>query len=1196
MLSLRGRRPRALSSLHSLCQGLASTTGLAVVALLGAGCLQEPAPELRYQRLDASGEVFRVFCKRVARAAYSQDASGDRFYALCDGADFDGTMAEPADEPDTMLRTLAARRPQVIAALRQTFAEGDTLVEGTLPYEENELSSFLSALVPLYDLPDERIPNATRDIADLFNRVINLDDPKAVSVVDTVARLSERQGYRSPQLVLGAIRPILSYEGLDKLAQLLLGVVGEEGAAHDEWLNLLRAASLELADDPVKVDPIDSTLRVALQLLFKTDATLAGPSGALPVLKREAGGAASAAGGGPVVDGPTPFFIADRTDDKQDRNKETLAVLRQPGQADLPLYDTFDANQTIFSAVMRETSKLIDRAGEERAGVESIAHGVRPLLGPWGARSEKIGQNNYTFMGPNVDESPLLELVHALAQTARYSETEAMLQVLTQLLQKNESEATAAVFGGLAINERSKKLNDAKLNGPHEFWDDVIQAANQILEREGLLEALVRTFENPQSAQQGPLFANWMLHNDVVTYKNAPIEIDPPVPYTEAQKNDINELVKQPLMAAVDRGASDTGMNRSIWQRTMSLINALNGQKVCNKKGAILNVPTALGLFVFPAGNPAGYEECAFIEFNDAVEIYSLAVLGKAKVTLKDDVALGLAALGGTLAVVGSVPDITEKESQLTGFRDTITPQSTARFIFAPPNKFISDLFSPLLTREGVPIKDYEPYALFPMENPDADAGGETFISLGKLLLQAFDDHETRDADGKLPKGYMFGNLLSVLHKHWPSRHMEACAGTFPEGSEGCTQSADPTEKFYVPGTNLVSYEQLIAESFKEEDYLGILHRATVALKALSYQDKDGVKVLSDFVTRLLTPDASLRTRDGKAYTKTNLCVEITGPDGQPACKDNVGRIIPQLTPLYLVLDALKKFDTTWEQEKDRHDAWLAGRSKLVDQLLTVDRSGAAGSYSYKLADRNAYAIAVAALPWVSEQVASHRAKNDLEAWSGELSGRLAKVLRHPLAAGTLDLLDAFWDEPEASGEFTKVSATVLNEDTNPADFRGMLVSAADLLSLLDSDQDLSPAIQFAALALAPNAFEAVGSNAAPEVEKSAAYAGLELTREVVNLLMEKKGDAEYTTLAKLLRNSVLSDGSARSPLEVIFDAVADVNRIDTAAPTAQSLTAEEDRQVFGNIKGFLFDTNGEKRSLERLYSVIQSRTLTDNK
>ena len=161
------------------------------------------------------------------------------------------------------------------------------------------------------------------------------------------------------------------------------------------------------------------------------------------------------------------------------------------------------------------------------------------------------------------------------------------------------------------------------------------------------------------------------------------------------------------------------------------------------------------------------------------------------------------------------------------------------------------------------------------------------------------------------------------------------------------------------------------------------------------------------------------------------------------------------------------------------------------------------------------------------------------------------------------------------------------NEDA----FLGMLTAAADSLVLLDRDPNLSPAIQFAALGLAPNAFQAI-DGALPNGDKSVAYAGLELTGGVVKELNKKKKPGTQTALSKLLKNVALGDDALRSPLEILLDATADVNRPDDTAESATPLTADENRDVFSDVKSFLYDQDQEKRSLERLYTVIQGRKI----
>ena len=50
------------------------------------------------------------------------------------------------------------------------------------------------------------------------------------------------------------------------------------------------------------------------------------------------------------------------------------------------------------------------------------------------------------------------------------------------------------------------------------------------------------------------------------------------------------------------------------------------------------------------------------------------------------------------------------------------------------------------------------------------------------------------------------------------------------------------------------------------------------------------------------------------------------------------------------------------------------------------------------------------------------------------------------------------------------------------------------------------------------------------------------------------------------------------------------MNRLDEEASPLDPLTAEEDRDVFGDVKLFLKDDKSDQRSMERLYQVIQNR------
>jgi hypothetical protein len=1153
--------------------GLLGLTLLSAVG--GTGCLEAPAPDLTYDRQSNAMEVYRVFCRRVAKSAYPTDATGDRFYEVCD-------EGKPEDEDNKDLKQLLRYRPQIIASLDRALgddgvAEGDTFADG-------ELGGFLNALVPLYDKPNETVPTATRGIAQLLEQLVDENDQRANKVLDTVERLVKRKGYRSPAMNLGAVRALFTYPGLDTLAQTLLPVLTAEGAAHDEFVAVLSAAALELADDPVPVADLDNTtLHEALGILLREDpAQKSGNLNPVPVLLREkgTGNALPADGAGGSL--PTPFAVSGEQDTARDGERDPDTTLATGA------YQTLDASQTLLAALMRETSLLIARGENERSPLENFAHGLKPLLGKRVARTETIGKNVYSFEGPDVDKSPLMDLAHAGAILLRYPETETLIKVLDKLIHEHENEATGFDYAAMAIADMAKesKYDDAKLNGPHELWDDLIAVAERMNMRQGLFEGLIRSFTDPKAGAQGALFASWMRYNDEISYPNSP-STDP---------EDINKAVTQKYEQLVDRGSPDVGMNRSIWQRTMSLINALNGVKVCNKAGGTLTATTGIGVLSFPFGDVAGagYKECELIEIQDAVEIYSRSAIGVGQVAIKDAFATVLSVIGDLTTISGSVGEIQETESQIKGFTDKPTPGSLARFIFAPRNKWITDLFVPQQTREGFPIAEYEPNALFPLEVVDDKtpvAGkASSFLEVGQPLLKAFDDAELRDPLTKLlTDGYMFGHTLSVVHKHWGSKKSGGCPAMVEKGNEGCTQSDDPAAALYAPGTGIVSYEELIADAVDDQDFVYLLHKAAIVLQDIKVQTPDGatvdgIKALADFVKVAVTPNPMLKKRDGSTSSKSTLCQEAGG-----ACTNGVGRVIPVLSPMVMLGDALQRMDQAFEGDKERQDIWHEGRSGLLDQILSVDRTGTRGSYTFKLRDRTAYNISNLVLPWVSELLDKHRAAQDLDAWAFGLSDRAAKILRHPLAGAVVDLLDAFWPEKEASGEFTAVTSFLTDEENKSA-YTGLLTAIADTAILLDRDSDLGPAIQFAALGLAPNAFKAIEGTEAPKGDKGVAYAALELTGGVVQELKKTQKGDEKTALSKLLNNVVLSDGADRTPLEVLLDATADVNREDPNAQPTTPLTAAEDREVFKKVKAFLYDDSEEQRSLERLYSVIQGR------
>jgi hypothetical protein len=1212
-----------------------SASAAALLFALGASaCANEPYPD-QPQKREVAAELYNFLCKRVARETddvRNADLSGIKYTQLCDEPPED-LDDEPlvADQP--RLKAMLVRRQAIVDAIAQTI--GDLPVDQGASFEEDELKDFLNSLVPFYD--DERLPTVSRKLAELLRLVVDENDPRAVAVIEQLSKISPRIGYRVAERALGAVRPFLTYPGLDQLSKVLLALFGEGGDAHDEFVALLQATALEMADDaePKTDGPDNTTLHLVLDLLLSEDQALAEGTGKQWTVRRDTRGYALATQGAPfvdadgdgladldeqdrfVVDGagadrsPWPFAKARGADPVGERDAEGRA-LNPAGQ---PMFSYFDANATVLAAGMREAKGLIERTQSGTPStIENASRGLRPMLGPDTQRSYDF-KRPFSFQGPDLSKSPALNMLHAVTEILKQPETRDALELVKELMKVDDNESSAAgpIHAAIAIDARSDNHPNAKLTGydgtadtPSEWWDEAIATAVRILKRPALLEALITSFADPRSGAQGQLYATWMKHNDVVTYLNAPFEADATTgKFTEQQFKDMNAVrTDYKYVSEVNRTLPNTGMNRSIWQRTMSLLHTLNGTPLCNKEGATISVPQ---IPFGPVGGP--YAKCAFVEIPDPGEAYVQATLKRFEVKLKDEGLKGLAALGQAIGLTGSTAEIQETESQIVGFNDKPTAESMARLLFAPSTAFTKNLFGDILTNDGVPIKQYEPYALFPLEVQDplatVDGQPQSFIQAGVPLVTAFDDNELRDGE-KLLDGYMFGHFLNTFHMHWSSPQPALCPEAVVVGeSEGCTQSLDFTKKFWSYQSNLQSYEPLLVESFADEKLTQILQKASAQLQTITINGKTGSKVLADFAAMLLrqndltSEQGGVAYRDGRRYSLTNFCApsdsktapEKCGcPTGSTEEGDNckIGeRIFPRgkvlgASPLYILIDALKDIDKMWEGDKERQQAWLTARSELVDRFLAAEPV-AGQDLKFRFKNQRARKIAVKAIEWANARIDSH--KDDLASWANGLVGRTEKVLSHPMVARGLDVLDVFWNDKAAGDEFAKVAAYLMDAAEYPDAFAGIIVAVADTLTFLDREPNLTPIVQFASLAAAPDAFSALDEGTQPDVENGVLLKGLELTKDIVDL---HEGD-EPSAISRVLKNLVLANDAGESPLEVFFDSIAEINREDPSVDADFPMAPADASGSLNRAQEFLSDGD---RGLERIYKVIQSRNL----
>ena len=168
------------------------------------------------------------------------------------------------------------------------------------------------------------------------------------------------------------------------------------------------------------------------------------------------------------------------------------------------------------------------------------------------------------------------------------------------------SELTQLVDVMLQMNELGKQPEyenaamvgkiDGMPGGAHRFWDDLIAVAERMSRRKGMVEAVIRMITRNATVQQDQIFATWMTYKDVAKYKGADfLPAHTNDLYTTPKQADMNEVASVSYKTEVDRSAPDIGENRSVWQRTMSLIHHLRNRKMCNKDGSKLHLLKNLG-------------------------------------------------------------------------------------------------------------------------------------------------------------------------------------------------------------------------------------------------------------------------------------------------------------------------------------------------------------------------------------------------------------------------------------------------------------------------------------------------------------------------------------------------------------------------------------------------------------------------
>lgn len=808
------------------------------------------------------------------------------------------------------------------------------------------------------------------------------------------------------------------------------------------------------------------------------------------------------------------------------------------------------------------------------------------------------------------EASPLAKLVHAAGQVLAHPDSDVILRGVAQLVE-DHPEVVARVLGALlqvdAVAEAHDELAAAGMEPKAELayevpiYDELAQVLHDLSQHPGLIAKLLESFSNPvlvQSHQQptgvsgapsahfGETLAAFMRYRDAFTYDT----------------NDVNGVAVNVTEGGgslanprnlVDRNQPLRGDNRSLFERTAQLIYDGKDVKACNKQGA--KVATGIGNLLWPL--TGSYDECELFEIEDIGAFFLDANLPsnhpkKSELVIKSNILDSLLSFIGTFT---SKDAFLESASGITGMTTHPSPPALNRLLFYGAE---SDQFGLLPDYDnlnsGSDIDVFVRNAVEPVapvvcpEQPNGvhhcannrsqdllrmRDGGTIFAweRLGFLdylrpTLQVFAELSCNEAVTQCDvnditgEGY-FLELTSILWRHWPG----------PDHGDYCDSSASKSDPRYCSGAGINRYEPILGDAFAS-DLIPAMHAFSVAVAdvEVTYQrgPRQGQTLRGPEIIELLVKilfDQNYAAQQG--MVDLNGSSSATWTDGTPQA---------QLTPFNLFADALHDMDVAFAQSSAedvaaRQSQWKRARSLLVDQLLAVEGTGSATQFKNPAFPR----MMTTLVGLLREQINANCPQREFGEgcpWAErELGQDMADFVSSPLFASAIDLFDQIRGHEPARREMGRFLSYVLSNEDGLDALTGMLASLSDVMQLMQADADLAPILNAASVAMHPD----------DDVD------GAGCADRTLRLLQAMSSDDydRYHVLDYVLPNLVTPMADGWTPLQVIADAMADINRTDASLNTP--FDADDYRFVMRTMKDFM---SSDTRGARQLYFIVQNR------
>ena len=809
------------------------------------------------------------------------------------------------------------------------------------------------------------------------------------------------------------------------------------------------------------------------------------------------------------------------------------------------------------------------------------------------------------------EASPLPDLAHGVGQVLAHPDSDVILLGLEELLTNHRPVVARVLKAALDAKAIADAHDQLALQGVEEkaelayevpIWDEMAQVVSAMAQHPGLLAGLKGALADPvvvqshtqpakvtgpPSQHMGETIAAFMKFRDKYTYdpqdiNGAPYNVTDGYPSFANPHN------------LVDRTQPLNGDNRSMFERSAQLIYDGNRVKACNKQGA--KVATGIGGLLWPLTG-SGYDQCELFTFENIGAVFLNAQLPtnhpkRAELVIQDGV---LESLLNFIGGFTSKDAFLESASGITGMTLHPTPPALSRLMFfgAESDQF-GIMFDHDTVNDGGDVDDFVQNAVEPVAgivcppNPNGVPLCSTvddvlrardyatifgweklgFFQYLRPQLQVFAEVSCPSAGNCDPTDYTgenyFLDLITTLWKHW--------AG--PDAGPYCNLAAAKNDPRYCSGAGVNRYEPIIAEVL-EGDLIPALHELAVTVSSIDITYQRGPKA-GQTVNGLEIIELIAKIMFDQTYAAS---VGMTDRFGQAGTTWVDGTPQAQITPYNMFADALRGMDLAFdasadETAPDRKSRWKRARSLLVDQFLLVQGEGNAATFVNPATPRTM----LTGVRVLREQVNANCPDRETTGqcnWARyELGDKLARTLSRPVFATMIDVVDKLNQDDQARRELGWFLTYAMQSGSGQDALLGMLTSLTDLMQMLRADGDLAPIFNAVATACTPRDGEE-GPGAADR------------TIQVLGAMSSDDYD-RYHVLDYVLPALVtpMDQGAGLTPLEVILDAIADVNRTDAEA-LGVPLDARDYGYVMQTLREFF---TSETRGFEQLYYIVQNR------